>query len=371
MGLLIECPACKTRHGEKRASCSCGQNLKASRKIYWIDYWAEGIRKRRRIGPSRKAALKAMTQVKVQLAEGRYLDKRQDLDLTFTELCDWYLELDETKAKKSYERDGRSVRALKKYFKKTLVREILPSMIESYKMRRINQINSHGKKFKPASVNRELACLRHIFNQAVRDRLIEQSPMVGVKLLRENNVRDRILSEAEFKRLLENSVPYLRPIFLTAYYTGMRKGEIINLTWDRVDLDNGFIALRPQDTKTNEGRRVPLHPRVVEAFKGLERSAETGSVFLNFSGKPIKSFRGGFEGALARSGITGFTFHDFRHTAVTNWRRQGHDNFTIMKATGHRTMEVFRRYNTVDDSDLKKLVGKDSRQGGSEDGGDE
>ncbi len=359
MALLIECPACKTKQSEKRATCSCGQNLKASRKTYWIDYWAEGVRKRQRIGPSRKAALKALTQIKIAQAEGRYLDKRQDLDLTFRELCDWYLDLDEIKAKKSYERDQRSVKALTRYFKKTLVREILPSMIESFKMKRFNQVNKHGNKFKPATINRELACLRHIFNQAVRDRLIERSPMVGVKLLKENNIRDRILSEEEFQRLLDNSLPYLRPIFITAYYTGMRKGEIINLTWDRVDLQNGFIALRPEDTKTNEGRRVPLHPRVLKALRGLMRSSETDRVFVNLNGQPIKNFRGGFEGALERAGITGFTFHDFRHTAVTNWRRQGHDNFTIMQATGHRTMEVFRRYNTVDDSDLRKLVGED------------
>ena len=54
-----------------------------------------------------------------------------------------------------------------------------------------------------------------------------------------------------------------------AYHTGMRRGEILNLKWDRVDLKEGFIRLRPEDTKTTEGRLVPLNQELMEMFKAM------------------------------------------------------------------------------------------------------
>ena len=59
-----------------------------------------------------------------------------------------------------------------------------------------------------------------------------------------------------------------------------------------------------------------------------------------------------------RAGIEDFTFHDLRYTAINNWRLQGHDYFRIMAASGHKTMSVFKRYNTVSKEELKALVGE-------------
>ncbi len=75
-----------------------------------------------------------------------------------------------------------------------------------------------------------------------------------------NNVRDRVLSDAEYEALLMACPDYLRLIVMTAYETGMRRGEIESLRWDQVDLDAGFVNLKGEDTKTGEGRRVPLPP---------------------------------------------------------------------------------------------------------------
>jgi len=65
-----------------------------------------------------------------------------------------------------------------------------------------------------------------------------------------------------------------------------------------------------------------------------------------------------FATACSQAGIEDFTFHDLRHTAINNWRLQGHDYFRIMAATGHKTMTVFKRYNTVNKEELKALVGE-------------
>ena len=90
--------------------------------------------------------------------------------------------------------------------------------------------------------------MRHIFNLAVREGKAEKNPVNGVRFEKENNNRDRILSEDEFQRLLKNSPDYLRPILMTGYHAVMRKSEILNLQWDRIDLKSSFIRLRPEDT---------------------------------------------------------------------------------------------------------------------------
>src|SRR5437899_3195281 len=155
---------------------------------------------------------------------------------------------------------------------------------------------------------------------------------------------DRVLEPSEFKRLQVESASHLQTVNLMAYQTGMRCGEILNLTWERVDLKAGLIRLRAEDTKTNEARLVPLTTELTARLKDLYkvRYLHEANVFL-VKGKSIGSIRRGFEAACRRAKITGFRFHDFRHTAVTNMRRAGIDHLTIMRITGHKTMEVFKR----------------------------
>jgi integrase len=139
-----------------------------------------------------------------------------------------------------------------------------------------------------------------------------------------------------------------------AYFTAMRQGEILNLTWDRVDLKNGFVHLRPEDTKTNDGRSIPLHPEIIKMLYYMPRTIN-GRVFP-LEGKPLAEVKRSFKTACKKAGIEKFTFHDLRHTCINNWRLQGNDFFRITAASGHRNMEVFKRYNTVTQEEIKKLV---------------
>jgi integrase len=72
---------------------------------------------------------------------------------------------------------------------------------------------------------------------------------------------------------------------------------------------------------------------------------------FTYRGKPIKEFREGFNKALEKAGIENFHFHDLRHTFNTNMRKAGVDQTVIMKLTGHKTLSMFNRYNTVDQED--------------------
>ena len=122
-----------------------------------------------------------------------------------------------------------------------------------------------------------------------------------------------------------------------------------------MDLKEGFIKLSPEDTKTNDGRLVPLTGELVEMFKAMPRGLPGVKVFT-YQGKSVACIKKSFVTACKRAGIERFYFHDLRHTAINNWRLAGHDYFRIMAATGHKTMEVFKRYNTVSRDELKALV---------------
>lgn len=214
-----------------------------------------------------------------------------------------------------------------------------------------------GQEAAVATVNRELAGLKHIFSWGMKHGYLDKNPMQHIRQEREDNVRDEILEPAQFEALQSHSPTYLRPINLVAYQTGMRRGEILGLTWEKVDLKAGFIRLKAGDTKTRESRIIPLSPELVALFKDLQktRALHVPFVFLR-DGMPMRSMKEAFRGACKAAGITGFVFHDLRHTAITNMRRAGVDPLTIMQISGHKTMVCFTRYNSFRESDLRAAV---------------
>ncbi len=358
MGLLVECPECKSRNSAKVKACKCGFALaKFSGRVWWLEYYQDGQRRRERIGPNKEAAEQRLREVKSAITEGRYIKKSPDARTSFKDLAGWYLDLSEVKGKRSFRRDTLSVKGLTDFFGDRLLRDITPALVERYKEKRLADYSRHHRLTMPATINRELACFKTIFNKAIKNGKAERNPVQGVKMLKENNERDRILSPGEYTLLLVHCPAHLKPIVKVAYHTAMRQGEILTLTWGQLDLKGGFIRLVPEHCKTNEGRLVPLTRDLVTMFKTMPRGLPGVKVFTR-EGKPINSFREAFLAACRGAGIENFTFHDLRHTAINNWRLAGHDYFRIMAATGHKTMTVFKRYNTVSREELKALVGE-------------
>ncbi len=353
MALLQECPQCKKRYSIHRKLCTCGFKFeKASGKVYWIEYYQDGRKRRERIGTNKAAAEHRLREVLSRRAEGRVVKKIKDP--TFDELKKWYLSLPQIKNKKSYDRDILSLEKLTSFFSGKHISSISVNQVEAYRQKRLSENSYRKHKTRAATVNREIACLRHMLNLAEQEGKIESIPFKGLKALKEHNTRDRVLSHDEFERLISNCPPHTARIVAVAYYTAMRRGEILRLRWDRVDLKNGFIRLLPEDTKTDEDRAIPIHPEIVKMLRSMPRDIH-GYVFT-LNGKPIGDIRNSFRAACKRAGIENFTFHDLRHTAINNWRLQGHDFFRIMAVSGHKTMSVFKRYNTVSEDELKTLV---------------
>ncbi len=313
----------------------------------------------RKVFPTKKDAKAYEGKIKASIRENRYFDIKQEAFQIFKELSKWYLSLEDVKRKKSYKRDVMSVNKLRDFFGTQLIRNISPSLISGYQKKRLDEKSYRKQPTKPATVNREIACLRTMFNKAIRDDKLDRNPTRGVKLLKENNERKRVLSPEEWEKYKATCPSWYLPIAMTAYLTAMRKAEIVNLSPARVDLKEGFIRLKPEDTKTGYGRLIPIHPELMEVFKEVlkVRALNCDRVFHR-NGKPIspEQIRWAHRSVCGNAGIENFTFHDFRHTCINNWRKEGHDYFKIMAVSGHKTVSVFKRYNMVDEEELKTLV---------------
>ena len=101
MGILVECPNCRTRSGLSRKVCNCGHRIqKSESKNYWIEYYYNGKRTRERIGRSKKAAENRFREIQTAKAEKRHINVNKNVLVKLGELRDWYLELSEVKQKK-------------------------------------------------------------------------------------------------------------------------------------------------------------------------------------------------------------------------------------------------------------------------------
>jgi integrase len=352
MGILVECPACKIRSGLKRRICKCGHNVqKAGSKNYWIEYYLEGKRTRERIGRSKQAAENRLREVQTAKAEKRHLQINKNVLVNLGELRDWYLDLSEIKQKRSFSDIAHCVSlVVKQIGENTTASQLELKHIEDFRKHRLRVNSKRGRPAKPATINRNVANFRAMLHRAVDYGILEFNPIGRIKQLEENNIRERVLSQDEFKRLLSNCYGDIKGFVLIAYYLPMRQEEIINLTWEEIDFKHGFIRLGVNRTKNKTVRSIPMHPKIIAYFQSLPRPLKGGFVFSK-----RRFNRRAYDKAVEVSCLGDFTFHDLRHCAINNLRLAGNDHFAIKKISGHKTDSAFQRYNLVTEAEMKGM----------------
>lgn len=303
---------------------------------WYIDYYVNGRRKREKVAPSKKLAQDVLRKRKVEIAENRFLDINKEQKIRFKDFANTYMETHAKPNKKSwFKGDYFYLKNLIPYFGEKYLYEITPVMIEKYKIMR-------NEKVSVASVNRELACLKCMFNKAIDWDVIGTNPVVKVKFFKENNARLRFLEKDEISKLLSNCSPELQAIVQLALNTGMRKSEIQNLKWSNVNLDQGFIVL--ETTKNGEKRVVQINRIVKQVLGSIQKQKDSVYVFSGKDGQPY-NFRKSFETALKKSGIRNFRFHDLRHTFASHLVMAGVDLNTVRELLGHKSLNMTLRYS--------------------------
>lgn len=199
------------------------------------------------------------------------------------------------------------------------------------------------KQLKNSTVNRYISLLSKAFNLAIADKLISSNPC-KVKKLKEDNEITRYLTTEEEERLFNELPEHLKPIVITALQTGLRRSNLLNLKWEQIDFDYGFIEVLKQDNKGHKQIRLPISQKLMAVFKSIGIQNK-GYVFVNpETGKAYNTIRKGFLKACERAKIENFRFHDLRHTVGTRLIEKGVDIKTVQEILAHSSVVTTQRY---------------------------
>lgn len=249
--------------------------------------------------------------------------------------------------KKGQAPDKSRIKTLKAWLGSQKMASITSATVASFRDGRLKQVSEQ-------SVIHEINLLNRIFKTAVIDWGIALPAGLPTALIRKPKKpqgRDRRPTPEEIDKLLAASESAeLRGIVILAVETAMRRGEMTKVRWEYIDLSK--CTLRLLDTKNGEDRLVPLSSRAIQVLRDLPRRID-GRVF---SLRP-DSITQAFERACTRAKIEDLRFHDLRHEAASRLFEKGLNPMEVAAVTGHKTMQMLKRYTHLRAEDLAKKLG--------------
>jgi integrase len=304
-------------------------------RIWWFDFFDQN---KKRVfesshSPSRREAERLLAIRQADVGRGQYQVVPK---ISLGDFSEKYMVF--AKANKaSWDRDAGMLKHIRGFFGNRNLTDVSPMDVEEYKVYRSSLVEK-------STVNRELALLKHMFNLALAwDLYPKANPLRKVKFFREDNVPLRTLSIEEEERFMRSASPYIQDIARFALNTGMRIGEVFNLRWDRVDLEQGIITVLA--TKTGKIRKVPINEVSERILQYWNLGRRNEHVFYNHeTGAPLCDLKAGFLQACKKAGITGVTWHTLRHTFASRLVNRGSDIVTVKELLGHSTVTVTMRY---------------------------
>ena len=168
--------------------------------------------------------------------------------------------------------------------------------------------------------------------------------------------RVRYLAPDEAARLLDACPDWLRPIVVISMNTGMRRGEILGLRYDTLDLANRLINI--EQTKNNERRIIPMNQTVYDTLNQYTSRHDTPYVFAQPNGTPYTATNvtTAFRRAAKKARLTNFRLHDLRHHFASSLAMHGHGLRTIQELLGHKDPKMSMRYAHLSNDYLKQAV---------------
>lgn len=273
-------------------------------------------------------------------------------------------------------------------FSRTLASKLTTAALRQYAVDRQAQGAANG------TINRELAVIKRAYNMAIRETPPRVSGIPYIPMLNEDNVRKGFLKIEEYLTLASNcslTGKWLRGLFETGYTFGFRSEEVVKLQVAKLDMVNR--AVRLDDTKNDDSRLAYMTQNLYQALLPLvEGKQPQDYVFTREDGSRVVDFRKAWWEACTASGLgrmycrackassasscwcaqchsdnigyEGLLYHDLRRTAIRNMRRREVQEGAAMLISGHKTRDVFERYNIVDETDLREA--RDRMQQGEE-----
>jgi len=296
-----------------------------------------------------------MFRVKVdEFQDQETFGRRGNSEISFSDLIDWGLNQEIMKIKTSSSDDRARANHLKNYFEDCKALRITPLDVDNFRITMKNTVSKNtGKNFSGTTVNKTISLARRIYYLAIDAGIVSSNPFARRGVFKEEP-KGKYMPDNEFWAIHNNLPEYLKPVFLVAYLTGMRRGEIIELKWNQVNLEKGYIDLTSSDTKTEEPRRIFFNtiPGLKDVFiKAIKnRRSNQSYVFTKEDGSAVPKWY--IERLLKKTckkvNVGPYRLHDLRHTFNTNMLKAGVPKVIIMKLTGHKTLKMFSRYTHLD-----------------------
>lgn len=311
---------------------------------WYVNYVFKGERYRQMVGSSKKKAREVLRKIEGDIVNDTFnlLVKQK---MSFKEIAEYWLEnySKTNNAPSQYRKNRERINLhLIPFFGGRDIRYITPRMIDEYKE------SKHGM-VKPATINRTLAILRKMFNDAIRWGFTASSPMRMIRQLHEPQEGYDYYKEYEVRLFLRNCSGVFYPIASCAVYTGMRVGEIVSLRWQDVDLDRKVIRVERSSggsTKNRKVRYVPVNSRLREVLRALNERKNGELVFPCENGRMRSiDFRGEMRRAAEKAGLRKIRMHDLRHTFASNFVIKGGNIISLQKILGHSTINMTLRYS--------------------------
>jgi integrase len=263
-----------------------------------------------------------------------------------------------SKDKRAHDRDLYAAKQLTPFFQGRLLNDLGPADIQAYIDQRRAQGVSNG------TVNKELNLLSAALSYARRRLQWDvPNPVEGMRL-REPEGRIRWIDRQAAQRLIKEAASvrgYLPDLIQLGLNTGMRKGEMLGLTWERVDLDRQMVYLTDKDQKNGKHGSIPLNAGAVAAIQRRLQHREqfcpdSPWVFSNRQGERVANVRKGFVSACQKAGVEDFHVHDLRHTCAAWLVQDGVDIRVVCELLRHSSIQVTMRYAHLSSKNVRDAV---------------
>ena len=324
-------------------------------KAWYYSFMYNGVRYRKLAGSTKTQALLAMEKVRTAVINENYELAGRISNPKIEDFSDTFLERREHL--RSSKRDKLSVKILLRYFNGRTLQSITSANIEDY----ISYRKSTGVS--NSTVNRELACLKRMYNLAINWKEARVNPVINVDFLEEPPGRTRFLTIEEAILLIEKASTSLKSIIITALNTGMRLGEILSLRWNQVHLENMIDpTIEITTSKNNKKRFIPLNEDMISLMKNIRTKSDSDYVFIGERGEPLRSIRNTFNLAVENADIKDFKFHDLRHTFASHYLMSGGDLLSLKEILGHSDLKMVQRYTHLASKYKRKMINKLNRK---------
>lgn len=324
-------------------------------------YWMTFKVNRRRVYEStettnKKLAERIYAKRVTEIVEGRWFEKKKSESVTMTELIDRYMkEVSPNLSDSTHLRNEQMVKNLKAFLGHHLLQNVTPSVISQYKARKLTE------GYRKETILRELGLLRRIFNIAIQEwEICNENPVCKVlkTLGKIDNRRVRYLTPEELQKLVMALPIWLRPIVTIARHTGLRRGNLLGLTWQEVDLNRRVIIINK--TKNGEPIGIPLTETAIKTFAELQKVRYLYSpyIFCNKEGNPYSPCQVSiaFKRACKRAKIENLRFHDLRHDFASTLVQSGVDIYTVKELLGHKDLRMTVRYSHLSPENLRNAI---------------